>query len=408
MFYSTNKWVRIPLFNFLLTAFIGVFLRYKIAFSLPFVYQKNLLHGHSHFAFSGWVSQILMFLIVKYLTANKEFPKKYERLLWVNFFTATGMLITFIIQGYGLFSIIFSIISILISYLFALYVLKDIKQQAVVRPSYLFIKAAIFFNVLSSLGAFSLAFIMANKIVHQEFSLFSVYFFLHFQYNGWFLFACMGLLAGAIDQYLQNFKQLRTAFWMLFVSCIPSFFLSAFWLKLPWLIHLLILISAFVQLIGWCFFLKIITRQKIFFNSISSISRMLLLLSGTAATIKFLLQLGSLAPSLSTLAFGFRPIVIGYLHLVFLGAISIFIVAYCSVFFMLHTRRRLRAGIFILTIGVILNELILMIQGLADIYYIFIPNLNIALLCVAIVMFIGLVLINLSLSGNSAKVCSQS
>src|SRR6266542_3878829 len=62
-----DKWIKIPFLNLLIVSFIGVTLRYKIAFPLPFVEQKYLLHAHSHFAFTGWLSQLLMTLIVKYI-----------------------------------------------------------------------------------------------------------------------------------------------------------------------------------------------------------------------------------------------------------------------------------------------------------------------------------------------------
>lgn len=405
---SLNKWIRIPLFNFFITAFIGVILRYKIAFALPFIQQKNLLHGHSHFAFAGWITQILMFFIIVQVVGNNTLPKKYERLLWSNLFTASGMLIAFPIQGYGLFSIIFSTLSIFVSYVFAFHLWKDINQKKSKQPSHLFFKAAVFFNALSSIGAFSLAFMMANKIISQKLSLLAVYFFLHFQYNGWFLFACMGLLVAPIEKYLQNFKQLNTAFWILFTASIPSYFLSALWLKLPVVLNIIVIIAAFAQLIGWHFFIKTIVAKKISFNSVPKIAKMLFLFSAIAASLKFILQAGSLIPSLSTIAFGFRPIVIGYLHLVFLGTISTFIIAYYSSFFLQHIGKKLRTGIIILTAGIILNEMILMIQGLADMYYFFIPNLNIVLLCIAIIMFTGLVFINISFSENKSEVCVES
>ena len=88
----------------MLVAFIGVILRYKIAFSLPFIDQKNLLHGHSHFAFAGWITQALMALLVACLSeqANKNFFQKYRWILYANLVTAYGMLVAFLIQGYAL------------------------------------------------------------------------------------------------------------------------------------------------------------------------------------------------------------------------------------------------------------------------------------------------------------------
>ena len=54
-------------------------------------------------------------------------------------------------------------------------------------------KAAIFFNVISSIGTFYLAYMMASKHFVQDLYLSSIYYYLHFQYNGWFIFACIGL-----------------------------------------------------------------------------------------------------------------------------------------------------------------------------------------------------------------------
>jgi hypothetical protein len=65
---SRKKWLQFSLFNLFLVALLGLTLRYKIAFSLPFIDQQFLLHGHSHFAFAGWVTQALMTLLIGYLS----------------------------------------------------------------------------------------------------------------------------------------------------------------------------------------------------------------------------------------------------------------------------------------------------------------------------------------------------
>ena len=67
MEFSVRHWCRISLFNLLVLSLIGVTLRYKIAYYFPYIDQKHLLHGHSHFAFAGWVSMALMVLMVHYL-----------------------------------------------------------------------------------------------------------------------------------------------------------------------------------------------------------------------------------------------------------------------------------------------------------------------------------------------------
>lgn len=123
-----KRWLRISLFNLLIVSFIGVILRYKIAFYFPFIDQKNLLHGHSHFAFTGWVSQALYVLLADYLAKQKgdSVLKRYRWLLYANAISAYGMLISFPIQGYGFVSIFFSTLSIIAGYVFALRYWKDL------------------------------------------------------------------------------------------------------------------------------------------------------------------------------------------------------------------------------------------------------------------------------------------
>ncbi len=127
-----RKWLQLSFLNLLIVAAIGVVLRYKIAYSLSFIDQKKLLHGHSHFAFSGWVSLALMAFIVSRLSVHRgqDLFKKYNRILFANLLCAYGMLVSFPIQGYGLFSILFSTLSLFVSYWFAILVWRDIKGIA--------------------------------------------------------------------------------------------------------------------------------------------------------------------------------------------------------------------------------------------------------------------------------------
>ncbi|HNF00831.1 MAG TPA: hypothetical protein PLH62_00485, partial [Ferruginibacter sp.] len=141
-----HRWIRISLFNLLIVASLGLVLRYKILFPLPFVDQKHLLHGHSHFAFAGWISQAIMTLVVTYLSrqAGEVMFRRYRWLLYANLATAYAMLIAFPIEGYGLYSIIFSTASIFVSYVFAVYVWRDLNKLKEKTPTHLWFKAAVF------------------------------------------------------------------------------------------------------------------------------------------------------------------------------------------------------------------------------------------------------------------------
>jgi hypothetical protein len=390
-------WLRIALFNFLLVALLGVTLRYKIVFSLPFVDQKHLLHAHSHFAFAGWISQLLMAFMVYYLyTQNDQAFKKYKALLYTNLFAAYGMLLSFPFQGYGAISISFSTLSILVSYWFAVQYWRDLNKLRQRSTTHSWFKAANLFAVISSLGAFALAWMMANKTVHQNWYLASTYFFLHFQYNGWFLFGCAGLFNWILNRNNITIPAARNIFWLFALACIPAYFLSALWLPISNWVYILVVIAACLQMAGWLLFIIQVKRALKLLSQLPTTSKWLLGLSAAALTIKLLLQLGSTIPSLSDLAFGFRPIVIGYLHLVLLAVISLFLLGAAIALGQLRVSRFFITGIITLILGVFLNELLLMVQGSAAMSYNNVPYTNELLLAIAFIMFSGILFINIS------------
>lgn len=397
---SLRRWLHISFFNLLIVAFIGVVLRYKIAFSLPFVDQKHLLHGHSHFAFCGWITQVLIVLLVQYLAGYKGEAvfKKYRWLLWVNLLCAYGMLISFPLQGYGMVSIFFSTLSIFNGYLFALWYWKDLGRLEQKSISHYWFKAALLFSVISSYGAFSLAYMKANHVLHQNWYLAAEFFFLHFQYNGWFFFAGMGLLMGMFHKMELSTRTLKTIFWLFFLACIPAYFLSALWMSIPKVIYWIVVVSAIAQVTGWGMLVGYFKKNEAIIKlNVPQKGRHLLLLSAVALTIKLLLQLGSTHPALSQLAFGFRPIVIGYLHLVLLGVITIFIIGYIISSQFLVVKRYYVTAVWVFIAGIIINEILLMLQGVTGLSYTLIPYINECLLLAACAMFSGILMMNVNL-----------
>lgn len=227
----TGKWVKISLFNLLLVSMLGIVFRYKIAFALPFIDQKFLLHGHSHFAFAGWITQCIMALMVETLAPDRQ--QKYRWIFYANLLTAYGMLLSFPLQGYGLVSILFSTFSILVSFVFALLFWKDTGNTSNLLPSHKWFRAAIIRSVLSSLGTFSLVQMMVTHTFHKKWFLASIYFYLHFQYNSWFLFAVMGLVFYQLQQRGFSMAKTNIIFWSFALACMPAYFLSILLLHLP-------------------------------------------------------------------------------------------------------------------------------------------------------------------------------
>ena len=338
-----------------------------------------------------------MALVISRLSSARrtDLFKRYNWILWGNLICAYGMLVSFPLQGYGLFSITFSTCSLLISYCFAAYLWSDIKKCEHKKVCFSWFNAGALFNALSSLGAFALAYMMATKNLHQNWYLAAVYFFLHFQYNGWFMFAILGLLFEHIEDARVLPATLRSIFRLFVFACVPAYFLSALWMPMPRIVYIVVVLSAVTQIVGWIWTISIIrSKQKIFKQQLHSAPYLIIGLSLVALTIKLLLQLGSTIPSLSTLTFGFRPIVIGYLHLVLLGVISLFILGYSMSIGILAESSRSKSGITIFISGIILNEIALMIQGAMAIGYVAVPYINETLLAIAIVMFLGVFMLN--------------
>jgi len=258
MNFNSKFWLKFSLINLLIVALIGLLMRYKIGFEFPFLDQKHLQHSHSHFAFAGWISHTQMVLMISYLEKKLKntVPKiinfnRYNKIILANLICAYGMLVFFIIEGYGPFSIFFSTSSIIVSCFFGYYYFKDLKQFDTDCLAANWFKAAIFFNILSSLGTFALAFMMVTKNIHQEEYLASIYYYLHFQYNGWFFFACMGLLVSFFNLKDSDNPFFSTLFKLFFLSCIPAYFLSTLWWDLPLWLYILTVIAAFVQVYAW-------------------------------------------------------------------------------------------------------------------------------------------------------------
>ncbi|MEO8569142.1 MAG: hypothetical protein ABI419_08400 [Ginsengibacter sp.] len=403
--FKTRQWIQIALINFCVVALAGITLRYKINFPLPLVNQKYLLHAHSHFAFDGWVTLALMAMMVNYLQqqeVNINY-KKYHWVLLANCVTAYGMFFSFILEGYAFFSITFSTISIFISYFFIYYLWRDLNKAKDQSYASKWFKAALVLWAISSLGAFTLAYLMANHIMVQDYYFGAIYFFLHFQYNGWFLFACFGLLFSYLYKkgFLAAVTISKKLFIMMAITVGPTYFLSILWLKLPIALHIIADVSGVLQLFVLLYFIRLfpLLKKNISF-SFPKTTKYLWIMASIAFILKVILQMLSIIPFLSHYAFGFRPVVIGYLHLSFLGIITFFLLGYINQILSEYQQQISKTGVIIFACGVLIQEIILMCQGLEAIEVEPLPYANIILFYAAIAMGIGLMLITVRINNK--------
>ncbi|XVJ65954.1 MAG: hypothetical protein HEQ40_07255 [Lacibacter sp.] len=402
-FYS--KWARFALFNFVVLAAVGVLLRYKILFPLPLVDQKHLLHGHSHFAFAGWVSLALYVAVIYILQPSAKVLKQLEWLLVAQQMSSYGMLFTFPFTGYAAGSIAFSTISISIGYAFAWLVIKEILQRRQPKPENKWLMTGMLCNVVSSLGTFVLAYLMMTKNLSQDWYFGSVYFFLHFQYNGFFLFTIGALFIRSVSKHISaaDTLHLNRFFYLLIIALIPAWFLSLMWMRIPGWMYATAATGGLIQLVALFYFVKAIIALKSFFQAeLQKHVKWFWLAAALALVIKIVLQALSAVPQLNTYAFGVRPIVIGFLHLVLLVFVSVFIMGYLLQQQLLQVTSPVskKAG-WVFLIAVLSNEVLLMLQGIAGITFHTLPYVNHLLLLTAIFIFSALLTLFIK---NSCKI----
>lgn len=165
------------------------------------------------------------------------------------------MLFSFLYQGYGSLSISLSTGSILVSYVFAIFTWRDIRQQNLDPKIARWFYLSLVFLVLSSFGTFYLAYLKVTQQSNLKGHLSGLYFYLHFQYNGWFFFAIMGLVQHILNKQQAPLRETDKLFHILSIATAPLYFLSILWTKPSTLVYLTIVIFAIGQLAIWIYWM---------------------------------------------------------------------------------------------------------------------------------------------------------
>lgn len=362
---SLKKQSTIAIGYFFLIAFLGVILRLFPVVSISSNY-KFLVHTHSHVALLGWVYTALATIIFKQYLQDVKIDKKYNRIFWFTQVTIVGMLVSFPFTGYAFVSILFSTLFLVSSYMFAWLFFKFTPTKLKQRNSYKLIRIALWYMIISSLGPWMLGIIMQTS--GQESSLYknAIYFYLHFQYNGWFIIAVLGIFIFILEQNAVLFtkKMFNNFFWLLNSGVIATFFISILWMKPHVLINSLSAIGSVFQLIAFVILLKLIKTKKSKLASIfSSFLVNILKISGVLFLIKLVLQLTVCIPFIADVISYNVDFVIGYIHWIFLGVVSIPILTFLF-HYKLAIKNKTLLGVYIS--GFILTEVLIFYKGIIN------------------------------------------
>ena len=313
---DTAKFSTWAITSFIILSLLGVVLRYMQLFPLPAFNYMFLLHAHSHFAFAAWMFFSLAFLISD-LVSGKRHSSAFEKVFIATLFSSFGMVVSFSFQGYKAISIAFSTLFILVTYRFTYLVLKDwnlnLKLNDIAK--YLILGSLILL-CFSSLGPFALGPIMATSHrgspVYQN----AIYYYLHFQMNGWMLLAVLGLLANTCLKTERSLSKAERYWLILFMgSNIPLFAIFTLWVNPALWIWLVALVGSLIQLISWIVLCAQYSNKH---QKFSFLVKAALL----AITIKSILQVFVCIPEIAEWIFFNRNLIIGYIHLITLGCVS--------------------------------------------------------------------------------------
>ncbi len=355
--------IKLALGYFFIVALLGVFMRMFQVIDIDFNY-KNILHTHSHIALLGWIYTALTTLIYRLFLLDKQISKKYKILFWSTQITIIGMLFTFPFIGYALFSIIFSSLFIIATYFFVWLFLKYTSSEQKKTNSYKIIRASLWFMVLSSLGPWALGIIMNTLGSSSPLYRNAIYFYLHFQYNGWFLVALIGILFSVFEKYSIPFpKKIFQFFFRLFISgVILTFFISILWMKPSLGFYILAGIGSVFQILAFGIVWKQIRlSKKLLIASLSKVELTLLKTAGIFFITKLFLQLIGAFPSISIMISNNLDVVIAYIHWIFLGIVTIAIFAFLNHFKLFIISKRVY---FIYIIAFIITESLLLYKGM--------------------------------------------
>lgn len=383
-------WIRITLVNLAIVALLGLFLRSKMLFYIPFIDFKNLIHAHSHFAFGGWVTLALQALMIfKFLPEHLYTKKVYGWILGGVAVTAYGMLFSFAVQGYAFFSILFSTLAILVSYVFTAIFIKDMVKVSLPNEVRLLTVSSLIYMILSSAGPFTLAYLTATKSSNVLLYKDAIYTYLHLQYTGFFTLAVIALMIHYLrleDKHTKWFARLLN------VSVLPSLFISYLWHRPTIFLRFIAMGGSLLLILALIAFFILLPHARTGFIKLKPMVKVMVTCAIIAFIAKMLFQSITVLPSLGAMVFANRPIVIGFLHLVLLGFVSLFLLAYYTQTSLLQSGNNATAYYIFIT-GIILNELVLFGQGLGYMLMKSSMLANWSLLAAAACLFTGAFLI---------------
>ncbi|WP_281323390.1 hypothetical protein [Flavobacterium aestivum] len=343
---------------------MGLLLRWMYVARIEGVNFQFLMHGHSHVAMLGWV-YLMLYCLIFHFFVPKEAQQKpiYNRLFWVTEIAVIGMMIDFPAQGYAFVSILFSTMHIFCSYYFCYLIWKDAKPTTF--PEKRMLRTALFFMLFSTLGVWCLGPAVGLAGKASAFYQIAIQFFLHFQFNGWFLFAVLALFFKQ-SKLTINEKKFRVVYNLFVSSTVLTLALPVSWSLSNPIFYWINGIGVVLQLLSAVLFIQLIQSQlRAFFSPLSSLQKTVYGFALFSLALKIIIQLVVLVPELAQVSHEIRNFVIGYIHLTMLGIITGFLFGFAFQNNFLNLKSTIQKwGTILFLLGFVATEILLFLQGI--------------------------------------------
>ncbi|MEZ4757522.1 MAG: hypothetical protein R2817_11905 [Flavobacteriales bacterium] len=358
-----KRWYLIAFSNLLIAAIMGALLRAQFLGEIPFVHFRPWMHAHSHVAMLGWLFTGIV-VVLTHDGGRGLLTRGMQHMLVVLQVAVVGMLLSFPVQGYGAVSISASTLHMVTSY----FVLALLWRQSLQWPregSGRLTRWSIILYSLSTLGVWAMAPLIATGNQGKEIYYWAVQFYLHFQFNGWFWFAALALGVRWAERqgFPLRIDRLTLGLWI--ASAVLTYALAIAWSEPHPAVFATVSLGVLLQVWAAMRSLRILKRlQRRAHEQFPTWGKVLVGVALVGMGMKVLVQAAVAVPSVAVMAFTLRSYVMGFVHLNTLAIMTTLLLVYALLQGWLPVRSlAVKAGVALLTGGIILSELLLFVQG---------------------------------------------
>lgn len=330
--------------------------------NLPY---KNFIHAHSHGAFLGWLYLGILAIALGMLK-DKNFSKSFYIILKADIIILVIMVPCFMIYGYNLLSIILSSLHIFFSWYLAVMLIRCYGVKSLLRFNVAtsYPAMAWLFMIVSGIFPLALGWVIRQYGNGSTMYFNTIYSYLHFQYNGYFIFIILALLNTRLKFNERIMLSMKIVYFAMVVTTIVLVVNSYLWAKPPLWMNVVSIIAAIMQLFALGIYAVLFSKFKItssgLFNRITSFVV-------TGLFIKAVMQVLASFPELAIQIGQNRYLVLFYLHYVLLGIVSIPLLIFMTEEIKVYSGKIFNVSIIVILIGFILTEGILFLKAMETI-----------------------------------------